>query len=182
MGMLTDSVHCCLAGLGFVALLLTRKRKRQHKVLKEYEPGMQLPELSGDAGERAQIHASEIEICKREDGSDWVLGSGSFGKVYKGLRRGIQEVAVKKLVCDTPNDVWRLLLAKEIDVLKSVSYDRNIVQYYGACLEDQASAMLVMEYMAVRANSGRPVCAFWSCTAAHDPIVYVLVCLVEENA
>ena len=71
-------------------------------------------------------------------------------QVYKGLRRGVQEVAVKKLARNTSEDVWFKLLTKEIDVLKKVSYDRNIVQYYGACLQDQASAMLVMEYMAVR--------------------------------
>ncbi len=70
--------------------------------------------------------------------------------MYKGLRRGVQEVAVKKLARNTSEDVWFKLLTKEIDVLKKVSYDRNIVQYYGACLQDQASAMLVMEYMAVR--------------------------------
>ena len=108
-------------------------------------------------------------------------------QVYKGLRRGVQEVAVKKLARNTAEDVWFKLLTNEIDVLKKVcdvslsayiklvmrilqpyqcsgcpaltrelsactqvSYDRNIVQYYGACLQDQASAMLVMEYMAVR--------------------------------
>ena len=165
-----------------------------------------------------EIDLSEIKICKRPDGSDWLLGAGSFGQVscclsgiqgcssgchashwsrprydtacgpmqvYKGLRRGVQEVAVKKLARNTAEDVWFKLLTNEIDVLKKVwsdgsstsmaqtrrqpcsacelftsmskrlvlaqvSYDRNIVQYYGACLQDQASAMLVMEYMAVR--------------------------------
>ena len=97
-----------------------------------------------------EISPDEIEICKTRDGSDWVLGMGSFGVVYKGLRRGVQEVAVKKLHCSTEGDAWLRLLAKEVFVLKKVSYDRNIVQFYGACLQDQASAMLVMEYMAVR--------------------------------
>lgn len=27
------------------------------------------------------MDASEIEICKRPDGSEWVLGSGTYGKV-----------------------------------------------------------------------------------------------------
>ena len=34
---------------------------------------------------------------KRPDGSDWELGSGGFGKVYKALRNGVQPVAVKML-------------------------------------------------------------------------------------
>lgn len=28
-----------------------------------------------------QIDPDEIEICKRPDGSDWLLGQGNFGKV-----------------------------------------------------------------------------------------------------
>ena len=34
---------------------------------------------------------------KRPDGSEWELGSGGFGKVYKALRNGVQPVAVKVL-------------------------------------------------------------------------------------
>ena len=96
-----------------------------------------------------QLDPAEIEICKTADGRDWLLGAGSFGHVYKGLRRGVQEVAVKKLASHLAGDVWMDILVKEINVLKMVSFDRNVVQYYGACLQDQASAMLVMEYMAV---------------------------------
>ena len=41
---------------------------------------------SGGSGDFAwdvegRIDSADIEICKRLDGSDWVLGSGSFGKV-----------------------------------------------------------------------------------------------------
>ena len=117
---------------------------------------------------RGQISPDEIENCKAEDGSDWLLGSGSFGQVYKGLRRGVQAVAVKKLNCTTSPDAWLRLLVKEVNVLKEVSYDRNIVQFYGACLEDQATAMLVMEYMAVR---------FWHLPVPRSCLCAVLVCL-----
>ncbi len=41
-------------------------------------------------------------------------------QVYKGLRRGVQEVAVKKLARNTAEDVWFKLLTNEIDVLKKV--------------------------------------------------------------
>lgn len=27
------------------------------------------------------VDASEIEFCRRPDGSDWLLGEGSYGKV-----------------------------------------------------------------------------------------------------
>ncbi len=44
------------------------------------------------------------------------------------------------------------LLRKEIAILKKVSYDVNIVQFYGACSAEPA--MLVMEYMEVRPKAG----------------------------
>ena len=28
-----------------------------------------------------EIHPSAISVCKREDGSDWLLGSGGYGQV-----------------------------------------------------------------------------------------------------
>ncbi len=40
---------------------------------------------------------AEIEILKRPDGSEWEVGRGGFGVVYKGLRNGVQVVAVKVL-------------------------------------------------------------------------------------
>ena len=40
--------------------------------------------------------------------------------------------------------------AQEVDVLKSVSYDRNVVQFYGTCPHGDQT-MLVLEYMEVAA-------------------------------
>ena len=59
---------------------------------------------------------------------------------------------MKKLLVDTGADVWLRQFEKETSVLEKVSRDRNVVQFYGACLKDQASAMLVMEFMAVRSR------------------------------
>ncbi len=41
------------------------------------------------------------------------------------------------------------LLQEEVHIMERVSFDRNIVQYYGACLNEEVP-LLVMEYMAVR--------------------------------
>lgn len=40
---------------------------------------------------------AEIQILKRSDGSEWRLGAGGFGTVYKAMRNGVQPVAVKVL-------------------------------------------------------------------------------------
>ena len=47
----------------------------------------------------------DIEILKFENGKPYLLGSGSFGTVYKALRQGVQSVAVKQI---TQADEWQL--------------------------------------------------------------------------
>ncbi len=37
-----------------------------------------------------EIAYEELEIAKQPDGSDWLLGEGQSGKVYKALKNGIQ--------------------------------------------------------------------------------------------
>ena len=49
-------------------------------------------------------------VCKRPDGSDWLLGSGSFGRVVKGLVNG-EEVRVAKAVQQLPINARRWLTA-----------------------------------------------------------------------
>ena len=44
---------------------------------------------TGDASmlyQQGQIDPGEIKICKRPDGSEWLLGAGSFGKVRFSCR------------------------------------------------------------------------------------------------
>jgi hypothetical protein len=40
---------------------------------------------------------TELEICKRPDGSLWQLGAGGFGRVYKAMRYGFTPVAVVRM-------------------------------------------------------------------------------------
>lgn len=37
-----------------------------------------------------EIPSSAIEILKREDGSEWLLGEGRFSKTYKAVKGGLQ--------------------------------------------------------------------------------------------
>lgn len=42
----------------------------------------------------------------------------------------------------------KVLCVQEVDILKSVSFDRNVVQFYGTCPWGDKT-MLVLEYMEV---------------------------------
>jgi Protein tyrosine and serine/threonine kinase len=36
---------------------------------------------------------------------------------------------------------------QEVGILKGLNYDRNIVQFYGACIREGADPLLITEYM-----------------------------------
>jgi serine/threonine protein kinase len=36
---------------------------------------------------------------------------------------------------------------QEVGILKGLNYDRNIVQFYGACIQEGSNPMLVTEFM-----------------------------------
>ncbi|KAI3437798.1 hypothetical protein D9Q98_000245 [Chlorella vulgaris] len=92
-----------------------------------------------------EIQPEEIEYMKRADGSDWELGAGGFGRVYKALRNGAQPVAVKVLASNPDTHHLAMIdFRREITILKACR-DPNIVAFLGACLDDKC-AMLVTEY------------------------------------
>ena len=47
-------------------------------------------------------------------------------------------------------------IAQEVGILKSLNYDRNIVQFYGACLRPGGDPLLVCEYMEGEVICPRP--------------------------
>ena len=75
-----------------------------------------------------------------------------LGQVYRALRHGTSEVAVKHIprLADDPERLRRLV-RREIAILKRVSYDCNVVQFYGACSGDDG-AWVCMELMEVIAG------------------------------
>ena len=83
---------------------------------------------------RVLVHAACEALC------------GVF-QVYKGLRRGVHEVAIKQLGNLSDPQLIRQF-RKEIAILGRVSFQPNIVNFYGACLRDPENIMLVMENMA----------------------------------
>ncbi len=64
--------------------------------------------------------------------------------MFKGKWRGHHEVAIKQLTCFA-DEMLLSALEREIGILKRVSFNRNIVQFYGFCLEVEAP-MLVRDF------------------------------------
>lgn len=89
------------------------------------------------------MHSSELEFMKRSNGSDWELGSGSFGTVYKAMRAGVQPVAVK--VLRDPTEKQLSAFAREVSILQGLR-DHNVVQFLGVCYS-KGRVMLVTEFM-----------------------------------
>ena len=42
-----------------------------------------------------RINPEQLAICKRENGTDWRLGAGGFGTVYKAVKDDVHDVAMK---------------------------------------------------------------------------------------
>ncbi|KAL4437815.1 hypothetical protein ABPG77_005727 [Micractinium sp. CCAP 211/92] len=99
-----------------------------------------------------EIRPEEIQILKRPDGSDWQLGSGGFGTVFKAMRNGVQPVAVKVLgTVDSRVNSGVIKAVSNADLMKEISIlracrDTNILQFQGACFDGQRT-LLVTEYM-----------------------------------
>eukprot|EP00884_Botryococcus_braunii_P007070 jgi/Botrbrau1/16364/Bobra.0372s0003.1 len=87
------------------------------------------------------IRPESLEIARRPDGTVWALGSGTFGKVLKGIRDGVHDVALKI----SKSNVSREAFLREVALLKSCR-NSNIVQFQGAC-HVKGRVWLVMEYM-----------------------------------
>ena len=74
-------------------------------------------------------------------------------QVYKAIRHGTSEVAVKHMDCLVEDPQKLHQMRREIAIMKKVSFDANIVQFYGACTVDNG-AWLMMEYMEAREPHG----------------------------
>lgn len=90
-----------------------------------------------------ELLPGDVEICLRLDGTKWQLGRGGFGEVYKGVKDGIDEVAVK--VIRLQNTTLSNQFKTEIDMISKLRH-KNIVQFYGACLSPP-SLFMVTELM-----------------------------------
>ncbi len=81
-----------------------------------------------------------------------IVGKVPPSQVYKALRHGTSEVAVKHIPCIVGDPQKLHQMRREVAIMQRISYDPNIVQFYGACMTNEG-AWLCMEYMEVRTSA-----------------------------
>ncbi len=73
-------------------------------------------------------------------------------------------------------------MMQEIQLLRKLSFDRNIVQFYGACLQEE-NTMMVLEYMEVKACllslSCSLSCPVRSCLCASQLAFLLVGCTIQ---
>ena len=79
-----------------------------------------------------ELAPSDVQICVKPGGSRWRLGKGGFGEVFKGLKDGVDEVAVKVIHMQSQTTIAQF--KSEIDMISKLRH-RHIVQFYGACIK-----------------------------------------------
>ena len=92
-----------------------------------------------------ELLPSDVQICLKPDGTQWKLGKGGFGEVFKGLKDGIDEVAVKVIHIQNPSAINQFKM--EIDLISKLRH-RHILQFYGACIKPSCLYMVteLMQY------------------------------------
>ena len=79
-----------------------------------------------------ELLPSDVQICLRPDGSKYYLGKGGFGEVFKGIKDGVDEVAVKVIKLQHTTSISQF--KSEIDMISRLRH-RHILQFYGACIK-----------------------------------------------
>lgn len=79
-----------------------------------------------------ELQPMDVQLCLRPDGSKWYLGRGGFGEVLKGIKDGVDEVAVKVIKMTSPIAVEQF--KQEINTISMLRH-RHVLQFYGACVQ-----------------------------------------------
>lgn len=80
-----------------------------------------------------ELEPWSVSICRRPNGSEWKLGQGGFAEVYKALKDGVDEVAVKRIKVGKSAQILDQF-RREVELISHLRH-RHIVQFYGACTQ-----------------------------------------------
>ena len=107
-----------------------------------------------------ELVPADVQICLKPDGKRWRLGKGGFGEVFKGLKDGVDEVAVK--VIHLQNQATVVQFKSEIDLISKLRH-RHIVQFYGACVKLPCLYMVTELMQSNLFNAlKKDICYHWS--------------------
>lgn len=87
-----------------------------------------------------ELQPCDVEICKKSDGTLWRLGKGGFGEVFRGIKDGVDEVAVKVIRIESSTSASKQF-KNEIDMISKLRH-RHILQFYGACIKPNCLYMV----------------------------------------
>ncbi|XP_061352152.1 probable L-type lectin-domain containing receptor kinase VII.2 isoform X2 [Gastrolobium bilobum] len=124
-------IGCCI--LVFCSLSRTRREEKEEKTEDwelEYWPH--------------RINYQEICAATSGFSEEKVIGIGTSGKVYKGILKGVEEVAVKRINHDTKHGMREFLA--EISSLGRMKH-RNLVGFRGWSKSKGGKLILVYDYM-----------------------------------
>ncbi|KAI3810502.1 hypothetical protein L1987_20118 [Smallanthus sonchifolius] len=167
-----DESYCCFSGNklskrgfiigyavgGFVALLLIAlavtygiyQKRQATKAKKENNPfASWVLDNGNDAGGVPQLQGArwcsfeELKRCTNNFSEDNIVGSGGYGKVYKGTLNTGHVVAIKRAQHGSLQGAHEF--KTEIELLSRI-YHKNVVALVGFCYE-QGEQMLVYEYI-----------------------------------
>ncbi|XP_021829004.1 probable leucine-rich repeat receptor-like protein kinase At5g49770 [Prunus avium] len=145
------SVSCVVLVLGLVAvgIYAIRQKKRAERAIGLSRPFASWAPSGKDSGAAPQLKGArcfsfdELKKCTNNFSDSNEIGSGGYGKVYRGVLSDGQVVAIKR--AQQGSMQGGLEFKTEIELLSRVHH-KNVVGLLGFCFE-QGEQMLVYEFM-----------------------------------
>ncbi|KAI3697502.1 hypothetical protein L6452_30584 [Arctium lappa] len=148
VGIATASTILVIMLIGLF-LYAVRQKKRAEKAIGLSRPFASWASSGKDGGGAPQLKGArwfsydELKKCTSNFSGDNQIGSGGYGKVYRGMIPGGQVVAIKR--AQQASRQGGLEFKTEIELLSRVHH-KNLVGLVGFCFE-QGEQMLVYEFM-----------------------------------
>ncbi|KAF8040829.1 hypothetical protein BT93_B2911 [Corymbia citriodora subsp. variegata] len=145
------AVGCTVLVLGLVwfAIYAIRQKKRAQRAIKLSKPFASWITRGSDGGGAPQLKGArwfyfdEIKMCTNGFSESNEIGSGGYGRVYRGMLPDGQLLAIKRAQQGSMQGAHEF--KTEIELLSRVHH-KNLVGLVGFCYE-QGEQMLVYEYM-----------------------------------
>jgi serine/threonine protein kinase len=145
------AIGCTILVLGLVGVVMyaIRQKKRAEKAIGMSKPFASWAQSGKDSGGAPQLKGArwfsydELKKCTNGFSESNEIGSGGYGKVYRGMLSDGQVIAIKR--AQQGSMQGGLEFKTEIELLSRVHH-KNLVGLMGFCFE-QGEQMLVYEFM-----------------------------------